>query len=162
MFQRHPAIAPHHPAGCKAPRAGFTLVELLVVMVIVTVLAMIAYPTYRAQVERTRRADAQSVLVQAAQYMERLYTENGCYNVGTSGCGGTPSLPYTKSPIDGTDSFYAIKVQSVSATAYVLRATPVAGGPEASAGILEITDAGRRGRDLNGDTDTQDSGEDHW
>ena len=59
---------------------GFTLIELMVVVAIVAILAAIAYPSYRSQIEKTRRADAKAVLMQAAQYMERLYTENGCYD----------------------------------------------------------------------------------
>jgi type IV pilus assembly protein PilE len=142
---------------------GFTLIELMIVVAIVGILAAIAYPSYRDQIERTRRADAQAVLMQAAQYMERIYTEEGCYNPD-AGCLGTDpgavTLPYTKSPVDGTAAYYLIGVQLLSATTFTLRATPQ--GSEEGAGILEITDTGRRGWDRNGDDDTGDPGEDSW
>ena len=71
----------------------------MIVVAIVAILAAIAYPSYRDQIERTRRADAQAVLMQAAQFMERIYTENGCYNPDDD-CSGTDTdgvrLPYTQ------------------------------------------------------------------
>ena len=59
---------------------GFSLIELMVVVVIVGVLASIAYPSYRDQVRKTRRADAKSALLDAAAKMERYYTQFGRYS----------------------------------------------------------------------------------
>ena len=140
---------------------GFTLIELMVVVAIVAVLAAIAYPSYRSQIEKTRRADAKAVLMQAAQYMERVYTENGCYD-GTS-CGvAVTVLPFTKSPIDGTEAYYDIQIFTADARTFNIRATPRATGPERDAGMLDINETGRRGLDRNNDGDTEDAGEEHW
>lgn len=53
---------------------GFSLIELMIVVVIVGILAAIAYPSYRSQVREARRTDGQSALVETAQRLERCYT----------------------------------------------------------------------------------------
>jgi type IV pilus assembly protein PilE len=166
MLLSHLILPPAGRAGAsravgRGRRIGFTLIELMVVVGIVAILAAIAYPSYLAQITKTRRADAQSVLMQAAQYMERIYTENGCYD-GLS-CGAAVTvLPFTKSPVDGSEAYYDIQIVTADARTFNIRATPRATGPERTAGLLDIDETGRRGRDRNGDGDTLDAGEDSW
>ena len=45
---------------------GFTLIELMIVVVIVAILAAIAFPSYQSQVRKSRRAAAASFLMQVA------------------------------------------------------------------------------------------------
>lgn len=63
----------------KTVRAGFTLVELAVVIVIIGVLAAFAVPRFRASVERSKAAEAFNYLssIQAAQ--ERYHARQGIY-----------------------------------------------------------------------------------
>jgi type IV pilus assembly protein PilE len=141
---------------------GFSLVELMIAVAIVAILAGIAYPSYRDQIERSRRTDAQTVLMQAAQFMERIYTENGCYNPDDS-CTGTDlggvTMPYTKSPIDGDETYYAITLTALTRNSFTLRATPQ--GSEAGAGLLEVTDTGERRWDRDRDGSIE-AGEYNW
>ncbi len=64
--------------------AGFTLVEVVITVAIVGILAAIAYPSYISQIQKVRRADVQTVLMQNAQYLQRIYTQTGCYNPGSA------------------------------------------------------------------------------
>lgn len=66
---------------------GFTLIELMITVAIVGILAAIAYPSYLDQVRKSRRADAQSALLQAANRQERLYTTQYSYTQNLSDLG---------------------------------------------------------------------------
>jgi type IV pilus assembly protein PilA len=57
--------------------SGFTLVELLVVMLILGILAAIAIPTFFNQRDKARDADAKTGARTAETAMETLATENG-------------------------------------------------------------------------------------
>src|SRR5258705_11108197 len=78
------------PQGSGRGR-GFTLIELMIRVAIIAVLSAIAYPSYRESVAKSRRSDAQAVLVQGNQWMERFYAENYAYNKNTAGTAVTDS-----------------------------------------------------------------------
>lgn len=147
---------------------GFTLIELLIVVAIVGILAAIAYPSYQNQVRATRRATAQSDLMELTGFMERFYTENNCYaNAGVDGACSTgddtdPILPITQSPKNGTPKVYNLAIQAITGTAYTLRATPISGTSQTNDGYLELTSTGVRRWDKNNDGDTGDAGETSW
>lgn len=60
-------------------RRGFTLVELLIVTAIVAILASVAYPSYQEHITRTRRAEAQALLMQLMQQQERFFSQRNTY-----------------------------------------------------------------------------------
>lgn len=63
----------------KAGVGGFTLIEIMIVVLIIGVLMAIAYPSYQDNVIRSRRATAAGCLLELAQIMERSYTTNLTY-----------------------------------------------------------------------------------
>lgn len=62
----------------KAQR-GFTLIELMVAVAIISILAAIAYPSYREYVNRGNRSEGQALLSDAAAAQERYYAQNFVY-----------------------------------------------------------------------------------
>lgn len=121
---------------------GFTLIELMVVVAIVGILAAIAFPSYQSSVQKSRRADARSSLLQLVQFMERNNTLANRYDQDSAGAGIV--LPFAKSPADGA-KYYDLSFQgAVTPNTFILQAVPTAGGPQASdpCGTLTISNTG--------------------
>ncbi len=62
---------------------GITLLELMIVVVIVSILAAVAYPNYRQFAARAKRNEAKAMLLEIAAAQERFYLQNSRY--GTLG-----------------------------------------------------------------------------
>ena len=65
--------------GLPVGHAGFTLIEIVIVMTIVAVLTAIAVPSYTAYILRSNRTEARAQMLMAAQWMERVRNESGSY-----------------------------------------------------------------------------------
>ena len=131
--------------------SGFTLIELLVAVTIIGLLSAIAYPSYRMQVQQTRRAEVQAELMELAQYLERIYSESGRYNPDTLN-------------LAPTSDYYDIGfvADTLTATTYTLEAVPKDGSSQDGTGALQIDQAQRRFWDENNDGDMDGTGEDNW
>lgn len=127
----------------KVNNQGFTLIELMIVLAIIGILAAIAYPSYTEQVNRGRRADAQSVLLQASQFMERYFVNNNSY----SGAILPTGFLTAPSGAPAGEQNYDITVTIPTAgTSYQLTATPRSGGPNDGdkCGNFIITNTGQK------------------
>ena len=67
---------------------GFTLIEVMIVVVIISVIAAIAYPSYGEHVQRSRIAEATATLADLRIRMERFFQDNRTFMNGAV-C-GTP------------------------------------------------------------------------
>jgi type IV pilus assembly protein PilE len=130
--QREGRLMTARGAAAARASAGFTLIEVMIVVVVISVLAAIAVPSYRDYVVRSKRAAARQVLMEAAQYLERNYTTAGCYLYQNQpGCIGDPNVaavpivkPSTllRAPSEGRAS-YVVNWALASST-FTLTATP--------------------------------------
>ncbi len=82
---------------------GFTLIELMIVVVIATILLSIAIPSYMAQVRQSRRTEAKTALLDLAGREESFFSTNGAAytNVATS-------LGYSAWPVTTPNGYYQI------------------------------------------------------
>jgi type IV pilus assembly protein PilE len=126
---------------------GFTLIELMIVVAIVAILAAIAYPSYRDQVARSRRADAKAVLLETAQWIERQYTISNAYDKkGDLTALNNAALPYTEAPKEGSAKYYNISFSAGPTTStYTLQAVPKNAMTGDSCGTFTLTNTGLKG-----------------
>lgn len=69
----------------KSYGSGFTLIELMITVVILGILAAIAYPSYTSYVAQARRSDATINLSRIAAVQEKFFTECGRYSTNFDG-----------------------------------------------------------------------------
>src|ERR1700733_13568803 len=79
----------------RHPEAGFTLVELMVVIVIATVLLSIAIPGYQTQIRKSRRTEARTAVLDLASREERFLSTANNYSQTTTDLGYSGTFPVT-------------------------------------------------------------------
>lgn len=108
---------------------GFTLIELMVVLVVLGIIVLVALPSYLENVRKGRRLDARLALTATALQLDRCYAECNSY-VAASCPAPCPTLPITSA--DGNYQITTGGGSALAANTYTLVATPVAGKPQAA------------------------------
>ena len=98
--------------SCKCVR-GFTMIELMMVLIILGILAAIAIPSYQESVSKAKRTEGRAALMKAMQQQERYYSLHTTYLAFSS----TSIDPNEKrfswfSGENAQGSFYEISAQS--------------------------------------------------
>ncbi len=98
---------------------GFTLIELMIVVVVIGVLAAIAYPNYQQYQLKAGRSDGHAKLTQVMQTQERFYSQNQAYttNLGASANNNRGlDLPVaTNAPVPSDEGRYNITAEACAA-----------------------------------------------
>lgn len=114
--------------SCTSVRQrGFTLIELMIVVVVVAILAALAFPQYRDYVVRSNRAVAKSMLTQVADRQEQFYSANKRYSDDLAEL-GYPSSPFfvnrqgQMTTADGGNAIYRILLEASTDATFTLAA----------------------------------------
>jgi type IV pilus assembly protein PilE len=104
------------PKPCKSPlrNRGFTLMELLVAMTVISILAAVAVPSYRDYVRRGQVEEATAVLSQGRVAFEQYFLDNRAFT-------GADAGPTSVCPAN-TDNF-VVTCAVPTPTTYTLTAT---------------------------------------
>lgn len=104
---------------------GVTLMELMIVVVIIGILAAVAYPNYREFAARAKRTEAKALLLEIAANQERYYLNANQF-------GTLADLNYPADPIITDSGSYSVTVTANDASNFTVVATNILGGSEAT------------------------------
>ena len=105
------------------PMRGVTLLELMIVVVVVGILAAVAYPNYRDFTDRARRNEAKAILLEIAQNQERFYLQNNRY-------GNMAELGYDDPQFTDSGAYSATTTDPPNANNFTATASWQLGGDE--------------------------------
>jgi len=127
--------------------SGFTLIELMIVVVVIGILSAVAYPAYTDHMFKSRRSDAKTVLADIASKQQQYFADNKTY-ANTVAELGVPAL--------STKGYYNILMNGTGAvvsggvtiyTGFTVTAQPIAAGPQGGdtkCTSLTITSSGKK------------------
>jgi type IV pilus assembly protein PilE len=110
--------------------AGFTLIEVLIVVVIVGILAAIALPSFIDSIRDSRRADAFAALTQLQLAQERFRGNRREFAASITDA-PTADPPGLGLPATSPRGHYTLAIDAASASGYTITATAVPGGTQA-------------------------------
>jgi type IV pilus assembly protein PilE len=115
---------------------GFTLIELMIVLVVVAILAAVAYPSYRESVKKGNRRAAQAEMMEIVNREHQFFIANRLYADETA-------LNYTLPPDVGDDYSFTITPDNVGPPpGFIVNFTAI--GAQASDGDLSINSLGEK------------------
>lgn len=114
--------------GCSQI-GGFTLIEVMIVVVVLGVLLMVALPSYQESLQKGRRSDAIGALMEVANRQEQFMLDRNAYT------GDMTALGYPADPMLSSEGHYTVDATACTggtfAVCYLLTAVPVASSPQA-------------------------------
>ena len=123
---------------------GFSLIELMITVVIVSIIAAVAYPSYTSYIVKSNRAVAKGFMLTVANREEQYVADARSYGVVTSDAEFTSvlNLPI---PTD-VSNFYDVRVAYVGGNTrtYMITATPISTKMNASDGTLTLDNLGAK------------------
>ena len=119
---------------------GFSLLELMIVVVIVAILAAVAYPSYQQHIVRTNRSAAQQYLLEVSSLQHQFILDNRGYAATVAALGTTPAA------LVGDN--YTVTITGVDNTAspptFTVQAAPKSGTIQQGSDTLTVNHLGQK------------------
>jgi len=103
--------------------AGFSLIELMIVVAILGIIVAFAYPTYNDFANEGRRSEGKAALTEVAHKLERCFSAVGAYD--NASCDNTNVEGGDVDTATATENgYYNISASARDATSFTLQAVP--------------------------------------
>ena len=109
----------------RSRMCGITLIELMIVVVVVSILAAVAFPNYQEFTARAKRTEARAALLRLATNQERFYLNNNTFTTDMTQIG------FSSNPYITETGYYVVAVTSATPSNFSATATYQKGGSEA-------------------------------
>ncbi len=120
-------------------QTGFTLIELIITIAVLTIIVAIAVPAYTNQVIRSNRTEAIDELLRQASFQQSQFTQNNQFSA-------------VANYVSASGRYRITTVVGAGGQQYALTATPLGNQVRDACGVLTLTSIGRRtagGNDQN-------------
>lgn len=120
---------------------GFTLIEVMIVVVIVGILFAVGVPSYRAFVVKSKRSEAVAALTSIAGEQLQFFSENNRYAADLT------QLGYPDATLSSESGVYTISTLSATVSDFTLTATANAdqAGSDSECGNFTLNHMGVKG-----------------
>ena len=115
----------------KTSEAGFTLIELMIIVVIIAIISMFANSMYSKSVQKSRRAEGKALLLEAAALQERRIADAGTYATNMT------DLGYAN-PADSENGYYVLTGSATNGFTLTVTAQGDAQGGDTQCGTMSI------------------------
>lgn len=112
-------------------RRGFTMIELMIALVVIAVLAAVAYPAYTDAIAKNRRAEGVAAMAAVQMAQERWRSNNDTY----SSAYDTSTKKFTDLKLDAVSSpegYYTLSISDANDVGYIITATATSGKAQTS------------------------------
>jgi len=129
----------------QTPCSGFTLLELIIVVLVISILLGLAVPSYQRYLQRGHRAEAVRLLLAAAACQERIRAATGFYD--TTRC--------LERAGNARYRLSFVPANRVSTMQFSVLAEPLDGNPNDDCGTLTLDQSGQRGNGNGGSAERE-------
>ena len=116
----------------KFTKAGFSLIEICVVLIILSILTCLIYPNYQRIITKTHRLDGKLALIHLALQMDQYFTLNNTYENAARNNYLSPQ------------GYYTLIISDASSTRFTAKAIPTSKHLDKKCNIFTINQKGEK------------------